>query len=157
MDQSARQDYRSRGSGFLTCLVAGILVLGSCMIPLQQAQHVSPPGSTAETERVFCSIQRTGQICEEGSSAVLNLMGKQRENWLAAVRQYNRKLTMDQQELIGVVPMRNTKIFLTPVQMDHVRAWFAAQKYTGQAATDQRPGLNRVSIGAGERKKTFCP
>jgi hypothetical protein len=145
MNQNARQGDRGARSQLLMYLLLGASFLASCMTPPQQASHVSPPAPVSETERVFCSIKKTGQICEEGSSALLNLRGKQRESWLAAVRRYNEKLTRDQQDLI-----QNARVFLTPVQMDHVRAWVAAQKYTGQAAKGPRSGANKVSTGAGK-------
>lgn len=136
----------------LSCVVTGIFLTG-CMTPPPGGPHAVPPAPAGEVNLVFCPIQGTGQLCAEGSIALLNLKGEEKQNWVAAMQRYNEKVTEAQESLI-----QNSGKFLTPVQIDHLRAWFAAQKYSeGEAVRAGRAGRRRSSGPEEGQKRADIP
>ncbi len=61
----------------------------------------------------------TGQLCSEGTSAVLRVDGKTREQWVTAARKYNKAVGAATEQL-----MKDARDILTPDQMVELTTWF---------------------------------
>jgi hypothetical protein len=73
-----------------------------------------------QTQEVFCSTMKTGQLCSHGTTDALKLTGPKAEQWVAAVRKYNRAVNEATVQL-----QTEAKTLLTPEQQTEVNRWFA--------------------------------
>ena len=74
----------------------------------------------AEPQEVFCSTMKTGQLCSHGTTDALKLTGPKAEEWVAAVRKYNRAVNEATVQL-----QKEAQTVLTPEQLAEVNRWFA--------------------------------
>jgi hypothetical protein len=74
----------------------------------------------AEPQEVFCSTMKTGQLCSHGTTDALKLTGPAAEQWVAAVRKYNRAVNEATVQL-----QKEAQTVLTAQQLAEVNRWFA--------------------------------
>ncbi len=111
-------------------LIAGSLALVT--VNAQQHDHAAPakPAASASTAKpaaaaehkpeVFCGTMKTGQLCSNGTVTLLGLTPEKREEWIAAVRAYNKVVNEATVALQGKA--KNT---LSAAQAEEVNRWFA--------------------------------
>ncbi len=88
-----------------------------------QAGAMTMPASKSATDEepgVFCPTMKTGQLCSHGTSDLLKLSGDNRDQWIAAVRRYNKSVDDATAKL-----QEDAAKLLTPQQAAEVERWFA--------------------------------
>jgi hypothetical protein len=63
---------------------------------------------------------KTGQLCSHGTTEALRLTGPKAEQWVAAVRRYNRAVNEATSQL-----QADAQTLLTPQQAAELNRWFA--------------------------------
>jgi hypothetical protein len=105
----------------LTRLAAVVVVGVLALVALEAQQRPEEHQHDAEkAQEIFCSTMTTGQLCSHGTADALQMSGAKRDEWLAAVRRYN-KAVEDATKQLQV----EAKTVLTPQQLTEVNRWFA--------------------------------
>lgn len=103
--------------GLFTCLTAVVFVTAGALAVYAQQR---PAEHQHEAPEIFCPTMKTGQLCSHGTTAALQLSGAKADQWLAAVRRYNRAVDDATKQL-----QLEAKTLLTPQQIAEVERWFA--------------------------------
>lgn len=114
------------------CLAAVTLHAQQRPADRQRAQ----PG-TAKPPEIFCDTMQTGGLCPTGTVGVLKLSGAKVDQWLEAVRRYNKAVEEATTQLRG-----EARGILTPEQLTQLERWF------GQGLN---PQINRILASQSQR------
>lgn|GEM_PF-5688162 len=72
-----------------------------------------------DTISAFCPVKSPGQLCTHGTADLLKLEGVKREQWIAAVRRYNKQVQDGQARIL-----EEARGILTPEQTTLVKSFF---------------------------------
>ncbi len=130
------------GCGF-TVVLMGALALGRLYAQPNPADHQHAQAALAATAKdeepgVFCPTMKTGQLCSHGTSDLLQLSGDKKDQWVAAVRRYNKVVDQATLQL-----QEDAKTLLTPEQSAEVQRWFAK---------GLNPEINKILVVRGGQK-----
>src|SRR5438128_2057028 len=109
-------------------VVAALFALATLHAQQHPADHqrdTAKPAAPAAAQtdavaEIFCPTMKTGQLCSHGTTEALQLSGAKADQWLAAVRKYNRAVDLATKQL-----QADAKTVLTPQQVAEVQRWFA--------------------------------
>ena len=102
-------------------LIAGSFAFAT--VNAQQHDHgaaATAPAAAEHKPEVFCGTMKTGQLCSNGTVTLLGLTPEKREEWIAAVRAYNKVVNEATVALQG-----KAKSTLSAAQAEEVNRWFA--------------------------------
>lgn len=87
---------------------------------MNSAAPTSSNTASADEGGVFCPTMKTGQLCSHGTSDILQLSGSKRDQWIEAVRRYNKAV-----DAATIQLQEDAKTLLSPEQETEVQRWFA--------------------------------
>lgn len=105
--------------GLFTFLTATVFA-SAFALALQAQRPAEHQHDAQKVPEIYCPTMKTGQLCSHGTTEALQLSGATAEQWLAAVRRYNRAVDEATKQL-----QLEAKTVLTPQQLTEVERWFA--------------------------------
>src|SRR5579862_3690626 len=63
-------------------------------MPMPPGMVMPAAGQSDAVAEIFCPTMKTGQLCSHGTCDALHLSGVKADQWVAAVRKYNRAVDL---------------------------------------------------------------